>query len=267
MCFDARAVNAQVLVICIRIQFLKNVQNGSVVTPLAESAVNGLMWPKPRRDIRPGCTASGQPKHSIEHHLIILWWPAGLSSWNQIFDPVPLGIGQLVSPCCLSLIHIFVTIGAATTALYTVMWRISAGQDVRVIREFWDAMRTNWKVATASWGIMLLVGLLLAGNMVALSGVQAPPALLTLMKGAAGLVLISYLIVLHYLFAGIAKYYVTISQAFKNAWLWGMASLPRTLVLFCLSAVSAVSYTHLFRTPMLKTVHISRMPLFIMRGS
>lgn len=138
--------------------------------------------------------------------------------------------------CCAPV----VTIGAATTALYTVMWRISAGQDVRVIREFWDAMRTNWKAATASWGIMLLVGLLLAGNMVALSGVQAPPALLTLMKGAAGLVLISYLIVLHYLFAGIAKYYVTISQAFKNAWLWGMASLPRTLVLFCLSAVSVI---------------------------
>lgn len=138
--------------------------------------------------------------------------------------------------CCAPV----VTIGAATTALYTVMWRISAGRDVRVIREFWDAMRTNWKVATASWGIMLLVGLLLAGNMVALSGVQAPPALLTLMKGAAGLVLISYLIVLHYLFAGIAKYYVTISQAFKNAWLWGMASLPRTLVLFCLSAVSVI---------------------------
>lgn len=138
--------------------------------------------------------------------------------------------------CCAPV----VTIGAATTALYTVMWRISAGQDVRVIREFWDAMRTNWKVATASWGIMLLVGLLLAGNMVALSGVQAPPALLTLMKGAAGLVLISYLIVLHYLFAGIAKYYVTISQAFKNAWLWGMASLPRTLVLFCLSTVSVI---------------------------
>ena len=138
--------------------------------------------------------------------------------------------------CCAPV----VTIGAATTALYTVMWRISAGQDVRVIREFWDAMRTNWKVATASWGIMLLVGLLLAGNMVTLSGVQAPPALLTLMKGAAGLVLISYLIVLHYLFAGIAKYYVTISQAFKNAWLWGMASLPRTLVLFCLSAVSVI---------------------------
>ena len=138
--------------------------------------------------------------------------------------------------CCAPV----VTIGAATTALYTVMWRISAGQDVRVIREFWDAMRTNWKVATASWGIMLFVGLLLAGNMVALSGVQAPPALLTLMKGAAGLVLISYLIVLHYLFAGIAKYYVTISQAFKNAWLWGMASLPRTLMLFCLSAVSVI---------------------------
>ena len=138
--------------------------------------------------------------------------------------------------CCAPV----VTIGAATTALYTVMWRISAGQDVRVIREFWDAMRTNWKVATASWGIMLLVGLLLAGNMVALSGVQTPSALLTLMKGAAGLVLISYLIVLHYLFAGIAKYYVTISQAFKNAWLWGMAFLPRTLVLFCLSAVSVI---------------------------
>lgn len=158
-------------------------------------------------------------------------------------NPVLLMLGKACNIILLTLVWAVccapvVTIGAATTALYTVMWRISAGQDVRVIREFWDAMRTNWKVATASWGIMLLVGLLLAGNMVALSGVQAPPALLTLMKGAAGLVLISYLIVLHYLFAGIAKYYVTISQAFKNAWLWGMASLPRTLMLFCLSAVS-----------------------------
>ena len=160
-------------------------------------------------------------------------------------NPVLLMLGKACNIILLTLVWAVccapvVTIGAATTALYTVMWRISAGQDVRVIREFWDAMRTNWKVATASWGIMLLVGLLLAGNMVALSGVQAPPALLTLMKGAAGLVLISYLIVLHYLFAGIAKYYVTISQAFKNAWLWGMASLPRTLVLFCLSAVSVI---------------------------
>lgn len=160
-------------------------------------------------------------------------------------NPVLLMLGKACNIILLTLVWAVccapvVTIGAATTALYTVMWRISAGQDVRVIREFWDAMRTNWKVATASWGIMLLVGLLLAGNMLALSGVQAPPALLTLMKGAAGLVLISYLIVLHYLFAGIAKYYVTISQAFKNAWLWGMASLPRTLVLFCLSAVSVI---------------------------
>lgn len=160
-------------------------------------------------------------------------------------NPVLLMLGKACNIILLTLVWAVccapvVTIGAATAALYTVMWRISAGQDVRVIREFWDAMRTNWKVATASWGIMLLVGLLLAGNMVALSGVQAPPVLLTLMKGTAGLVLISYLIVLHYLFAGIAKYYVTISQAFKNAWLWGMASLPRTLVLFCLSAVSVI---------------------------
>ena len=107
MRFDARAVDTQVLIVCIRIQFLKNAQKGSVVTPLAESAVNGLMWPKPHRDIRPGRTASGQPEHGIEHHPVILWWSAGLSSWNQIFDPVPLGIGQLVSPCCHKITSMF----------------------------------------------------------------------------------------------------------------------------------------------------------------
>ena len=100
MCFDARAVDTQVLIVCIRIQFLKNAQKGSVVTPLAESAVNGLMWPKPCGDIRPGRAASGQPEHGIEHHPVILWWSAGLGPRNQIFDSVPLGIGQLVSPCC-----------------------------------------------------------------------------------------------------------------------------------------------------------------------
>ena len=99
MCFDARAVDTQVLIVCIRVQFLKNAQKGSVVTPLAESAVNGLMWPKPCGDIRPGRAASGQPEHCVEHHPVILWWPASLSSWNQIFDPVPLSIGQLIPSC------------------------------------------------------------------------------------------------------------------------------------------------------------------------
>lgn len=100
MCFDARAVDTQVLIVCIRIQFLKNAQKGSVVTPLAESAVNGLMWPKPCGDIRPGRAASGQPEHCVEHHPVILWRPAGLSPRNQIFDPVPLSIGQLIPSCC-----------------------------------------------------------------------------------------------------------------------------------------------------------------------
>jgi len=52
------------------------------------------------RDICPGRAASGQPEHGIEHHPVILWWSAGLGSRNQIFDSVPLDIGQLVSPCC-----------------------------------------------------------------------------------------------------------------------------------------------------------------------
>ena len=68
---------------------------------------------------------------------------------------------------------------------------------------------------------MLLVGLLLAGNMVALSGVQAPPALLTLMKGAAGLVLISYLIVLHYL-CGHCKILCDDSASFQKCMVMGL---------------------------------------------
>ena len=107
MRLDARAVDTQVLIVCIRIQFLKNAQKGSVITPLAEPAVNGLMWPKPCRDIRPGRAASGQPEHGIEHHPVILWWSAGLGSRNQIFDPVPLGIAQLVSPCCHKITSMF----------------------------------------------------------------------------------------------------------------------------------------------------------------
>jgi hypothetical protein len=58
------------------------------------------MRPESCRDIRPGRAASGQPEHGIEHHPVILWWSAGLGLRNQIFDPVPLSIGQLIPPCC-----------------------------------------------------------------------------------------------------------------------------------------------------------------------
>lgn len=51
-----------------------------------------------------------------------------------------------------------ITIGAASTALYTVCFRFDTERETGVIRSYFAAFRDNWKQATVLWLILLVCG-------------------------------------------------------------------------------------------------------------
>lgn len=65
------------------------------------------------------------------------------------------------------------TIGASTTAMYSVTMKLHKGEGVPVGRNFLQAFRVNFKVATVTWLIMLIPSVLVFGSVAAvLLGLQ-----------------------------------------------------------------------------------------------
>lgn len=56
------------------------------------------------------------------------------------------------------------TIGASATAMYTVLFRYSQGDEPDIIRTFFSAIRENFKKSTVVWMGMLVVGMTLGLN-------------------------------------------------------------------------------------------------------
>lgn len=133
-----------------------------------------------------------------------------------------------------------ITAGTATCALYTVLWRIYAGQDVRVSREFFYAMKANLKVATVAWLCCLLVGAVILGNIYACTMMVESTGIYGIMKGSTVCFAIVYVIALSFLFPGIARYKVSVAQALRNSVLFGFQYLKisfAALVLLCFSVL------------------------------
>ena len=97
---DRGAIKAEVFVVSIRIQSLKNAQKGTVIAPLTEAAVHTLVGAITFGNVRPGRTASCQPKHGIQHQTVILRWSACFGAGDHILDPFPLCIAEFISSCC-----------------------------------------------------------------------------------------------------------------------------------------------------------------------
>lgn len=71
-----------------------------------------------------------------------------------IGDVAALSVLWLV--CCIPL----VTIGASTTAAFSVAGKMAAKDDYLIIREFFAAFKRDWKQATLLWGIFAVAAVL-----------------------------------------------------------------------------------------------------------
>lgn len=152
---------------------------------------------------------------------------------NKICDMVCLNVLWLI--CCIPV----VTIGASTTALYTVMLKLVKNEEGYILRGFFKAFRSNFRQSTVIWLIILALGLVcwidyrVAG----------------MMPGTAGFVMRSIFILLGffllavmiYVFPLIARYENSIRATFQNAMLLAVGRLPYTFVMAAVTVGAVIA--------------------------
>ncbi len=126
-----------------------------------------------------------------------------------------------------------ITIGASTTALYTVMLKLVKNEEGYIAKGFLKAFRENLKKSTAIWlvylffSVVLIVDLLFVRFMA--PGIQA---------ALQAILLICYLVLISvgiYAFALQARYENTVKNTLKNALILTVARLPYTLLLLVIT--------------------------------
>ena len=130
--------------------------------------------------------------------------------------------------CCVPVI----TAGAATTAMYSVIFQYITKQDDSVLKPFFKAFKENFKTVTPIWVLHLLIGAALGAEVFYLSqGAQL------WIKAIFGILLFVYIGVSAYLYPILARYYTSRKQALLNSFALSTRYLFTT---FCVVVLNAV---------------------------
>lgn len=149
-----------------------------------------------------------------------------MQAMNRLADLMLLNLLFLVT--CLPVF----TIGAASTALYSVTFRIGTDREERIFRCYFRAFRDNFKQGTGLFlalflpGVLLLVCLFLS---TALGGALRYLALAYIPL----LLLLAF--VYSYAFPLLSQFYGTVKLTLKNALLLSIGYFPRTVVMVVLN--------------------------------
>lgn len=122
------------------------------------------------------------------------------------------------------------TIGAAWTALYYVTMKMVRDEEDSIVRGFFRAFRRNWKQATILWLMVLGLGAVIVLDIRFLNA-MGDSATAAAMKTAVEILGVLGLMVLQYLFPGLARFEASTGNTLKNACLLAVGNLPKTLLL------------------------------------
>ena len=130
--------------------------------------------------------------------------------------------------CCLPV----VTAGAATAAMYSVLFLYITKQDDGVLKPYFKAFKENFKSVTPAWILHLLIGIALGAEAFYLS--QGSELWL---KVIFGILLFLYMGVGAYLYPILARYETTRKQALMNSILLSARHFFTTVCVVVLQAV------------------------------
>lgn len=164
------------------------------------------------------------------------------SFMSKVADIVLLNLLYII--CCLPIF----TVGAATSALYYQVMKMSRNEESYVFRGFFKAFRENFRKATPAWLILLVIGLLLFLDLY-LSPVFGNTAVINGFRIICYIAAIFWMMAFAYAFPLFSKFENTVRNTLSNAILMGIRHLPLTFVILFLdlSPVLAV----IFLTPYL----------------
>ena len=127
-----------------------------------------------------------------------------------------------------------VTVGAATTALYTCVMKRYKGE-IRLFRDFWGAFRKNFAQATALWGVALVLLLTAAADVYLVFFTPFAPGaigkLLMLMLVFVIVMITSYIFPLQSFFVN------PVGRTLKNAVLLSIMYLPVSVVIVFINMI------------------------------
>ena len=166
---------------------------------------------------------------------------------NKICDMVCLNILWLI--CCIPVI----TIGASTTALYTIMLKMVKNEEGYIFRGFFRAFKENFRQSTIMWIILFLLSILcfidyrVAGMVAGTAGL--------IMRAVFFLFGFFLLSVMIYVFPLTARYENTIHATFRNAVLLTVGRFPYTLLMVAVAVIAVIaslwnSVTLMFAIPL-----------------
>jgi len=173
-------------------------------------------------------------------------------NFNWTDNAVMRGLGRLCDFMILNLLWIIFsiplfTIGASTTALYTVMLKIVKNEEGYIFKGFLVAFKDNFKQATLLWLPLSAVGIILMINF-NLIGQFESPGIRIAFQIIFTIMSVLLIFILLYIFPLIARYENTFKQSIQNALLLSIARLPYTILLLLVGGVAIVAT--LFHPPL-----------------
>lgn len=119
-----------------------------------------------------------------------------------------------------------ITFGAATTALYDSVLRMQNGEGLSV-RGFFVAFKSNFKQATALWISFCVIGAILICSL--LLSLQIANMIALVLRIVLCILVVLYLMALAWVFPLQAKFYNTVGNTLKNAFICAMSNRIRSL--------------------------------------
>lgn len=157
---------------------------------------------------------------------------------NLIDNPILQGIGKIADFVILNLLWLIcslpiITIGASTTALYSVTLKLVKNEEGYIAKGFLKAFKENFKQSTLMWLLFMLLGFILIVDFSSLKLMSVNiGAFLRVLFLVMGGTLIGTAI---YAFSLQARFENTIRNTLKNALILVFAKLPYTLLILLLT--------------------------------
>ncbi len=168
-------------------------------------------------------------------------------NFNWIDNPIMRGMGRLADFIILNLLWVvcsipIITIGASTTALYTVMLKLVKNEEGYIAKGFLKAFKENFKQSTIMWIIFLLISIVFVVDFASIKLMSDKiGGILQILFLFMGALLAAWMV---YAFALQARFVNTVKNTLKNAMILVFAKLPFT-VLIVLLTVGPVLVTFL----------------------
>lgn len=138
-----------------------------------------------------------------------------------------------------------ITIGAAVTALYDTVFRMQNGEG-HSIKGYWTAFKSNIKQSTALWISFCVIGAILFCSL--LLSLQITTVIALAFRIVLCILAVLYLMALAWVFPLQAKFYNTVGNTLKNAFVCAMSNRIRSLIAAIMNTVPIIMFIYSVET-------------------